>query len=145
KEHRNAYFFGSNEGFMSCPVHDHERLVIGAVIEGPAIVEQENSTIVIPPARVAKLDAHYNLIIGEREWPQEIRSRLRTCTTACSRLRRRWTSSLPAPRARCSGRSRATTRLPYSRPMATWSRKARTAFLFISAPCRNRCSARWLR
>jgi N-methylhydantoinase A len=70
KEHRNAYFFGSNEGFMSCPVHDHERLVIGAVIEGPAIVEQENSTIVIPPARVAKLDAHYNLIIGEQEWPQ---------------------------------------------------------------------------
>lgn len=70
KEHRNAYFFGSNEGFMSCPVHDHERLVIGAVIEGPAIVEQENSTIVIPPARVAKLDAHYNLIIGEQEWPK---------------------------------------------------------------------------
>jgi N-methylhydantoinase A len=70
KEQRNAYFFGSNGGFMSCPVHDYERLVIGAVIEGPAIVEQENSTIVIPPARVAKLDAYYNLIVGEQEWPQ---------------------------------------------------------------------------
>jgi N-methylhydantoinase A/oxoprolinase/acetone carboxylase beta subunit len=55
---------------MNCPVYDYERLGIGAVIEGPAIVEQENSTIVIPPARIAKLDAHYNLIIGEREWPQ---------------------------------------------------------------------------
>jgi len=70
KGRRNAYFFGSNEGFKNCPVHDYERLGIGAVIEGPAIVEQENSTIVIPPARLGKLDAHYNLIIGEREWPQ---------------------------------------------------------------------------
>jgi N-methylhydantoinase A len=70
KERRNAYFFGSSEGFMSCPVHAHEQLVIGTVIEGPAIVEQENSTIVIPPARLAKLDPHYNLIIGEQEWSQ---------------------------------------------------------------------------
>jgi N-methylhydantoinase A len=70
KGRRDAYFFGSSEGFVNCPVYDYDRLGAGAVIEGPAIVEQENSTIVIPPARLGKLDAHYNLIIGEREWPR---------------------------------------------------------------------------
>ena len=71
KGHRSAYFFGPQEGsFISCPVHDYGRLAIGAVIEGPAIVEQENSTIVIPPQRLAKLDAFHNLIIGGSEWPQ---------------------------------------------------------------------------
>jgi N-methylhydantoinase A len=68
KGRRGAYFFAPNEGFVNCPVHDYERLNIGAIIEGPAIVEQENSTIVIPPARLAKLDAHYNLVIGDQEW-----------------------------------------------------------------------------
>ena len=70
KERRDAYFFGPGAGFVNCPVYDYDRLGIGAVMEGPAIVEQENSTIVIPPAWLGKLDAHYNLIIGEREWPQ---------------------------------------------------------------------------
>jgi N-methylhydantoinase A len=65
---RDVYFFGPTAGFVNCPVHDYERLGIGAVVVGPAIVEQENSTIVVPPARLAKLDAYHNLIIGEQEW-----------------------------------------------------------------------------
>jgi N-methylhydantoinase A len=67
KERRNAYFFGG-EKFVSCPVYDYARLGIGAVVEGPAIIEQENSTIVVPPTYIAKLDAYHNLIIGEQEW-----------------------------------------------------------------------------
>jgi N-methylhydantoinase A len=67
KGRRDAFFFGIND-FVNSPVYDGERLGVGAVIEGPAIIEQENSTIVVPPASIAKFDPHYNIIIGGREW-----------------------------------------------------------------------------
>jgi N-methylhydantoinase A len=68
KGHRDACFFGREKGFVACAVHDYERLGVGAIVEGPALIEQENSTIVVPPAYLAKLDAYHNLIIGEQEW-----------------------------------------------------------------------------
>jgi N-methylhydantoinase A len=67
KDWREAFFFGIDD-FVTSPVYDGERLGVGAVIEGPAIIEQENSTIVVPPASLAKVDPHYNIIIGGREW-----------------------------------------------------------------------------
>ena len=66
KSRRRVYFFGND--FVDCPIYAYERFTVGVVIEGPGIIEQENSTIVIPPSYVAKLDAHHNLIIGEQEW-----------------------------------------------------------------------------
>src|SRR5579875_559567 len=66
KGRRRAFFFGN--GFVDCPVHAYERLVPGVVVDGPGIIEQENSTIVVPPAAVAKLDAYHNLIIGAEAW-----------------------------------------------------------------------------
>lgn len=66
KGRRRAFFFGN--GFVDCPVHAYERLAPGATIEGPGIIEQENSTIVIPPDKIAKLDAYHNLIIGVQAW-----------------------------------------------------------------------------
>jgi N-methylhydantoinase A len=68
KGHRNCYFFGPEGGFMSCAVHDYSALGIGAVLQGPAIIEQENSTIIVPPGFLAKLDAYHNIIIGVQEW-----------------------------------------------------------------------------
>jgi N-methylhydantoinase A len=69
KDHRDAYFFDC-EGFLSSPVYDWARLSVGVVVEGPAIIEQENSTIVVPPRYLAKLDAYHNIIIGDQEWPR---------------------------------------------------------------------------
>jgi len=68
KGRRDTYFFGAKNGFVDCPVYDYQRLGVGTVVVGPAIIEQENSTIVVPPAYRAKLDAYHNLIIGEQEW-----------------------------------------------------------------------------
>jgi N-methylhydantoinase A len=46
-----------------CPVFDRTRLQAGARLEGPAIVEQLDSTAVIYPHQVAVVDDHRNLII----------------------------------------------------------------------------------
>jgi N-methylhydantoinase A len=64
------HFFFSCEEFLSSPVYDYARLSVGAVVEGPAIIEQENSTIVVPPRYFGKLDAYHNLIIGDQECPR---------------------------------------------------------------------------
>ena len=44
-------------------VHDRGRLRAGACIEGPAIVEEWNSTIVVNPGQRVTVDAHGNLIV----------------------------------------------------------------------------------
>ena len=46
QERRLVYFGGE---FAQVPVHDRERLPAGAVLEGPAIIEETGSTTVVPP------------------------------------------------------------------------------------------------
>ena len=46
QERRPVYFGGE---FAQVPVHDRERLPAGAVLEGPAIIEETGSTTVVPP------------------------------------------------------------------------------------------------
>jgi N-methylhydantoinase A len=48
---------------VPCPVFDRTRLQVGARVEGPAIVEQLDSTAVIYPHQVAVVDDHRNLVI----------------------------------------------------------------------------------
>jgi N-methylhydantoinase A len=48
---------------VPCPVFDRTRLPAGARLEGPAIVEQLDSTAVIYPHQVAVVDDHRNLVI----------------------------------------------------------------------------------
>ena len=50
-----------------CPVYDRYRLAAGATIEGPALVEERESTCVIGPDETARVDAAGNLIaeLGE--------------------------------------------------------------------------------
>lgn len=62
-------FFSDSAGWVKSPIYVYNRLQPGAVIEGPAILEQENSTIAVPPGYVGKIDHYHNLIIGEKEWP----------------------------------------------------------------------------
>jgi len=62
KGQRPAYFLGSG-GFIDCAVYDRYRLKAGHRINGPAIVEERESTAVLGPNDVAEVDGFLNLII----------------------------------------------------------------------------------
>ncbi len=54
---RRAYF----EGFVAAAVYERARLPLGATLAGPAIVEQSDTTTVIPPGVTAVVDPAGNL------------------------------------------------------------------------------------
>jgi N-methylhydantoinase A len=56
-------FFAEAGGYVDTPVYDHYALVPGVEVQGPAIVEQRESTVVVGPKGRAHLDAQYNLIM----------------------------------------------------------------------------------
>jgi N-methylhydantoinase A len=60
-EHRTVWFDGS--GSVEAPVHRRDDLPAGAQLDGPAIVEQLDSTTVIPPGVAAKVDRFLNIVM----------------------------------------------------------------------------------
>ena len=48
-------------GYVDCPIFDRTQMVPGDTIQGPAIVEQMDTTTVIPPDFSARVDAALNL------------------------------------------------------------------------------------
>ena len=61
KKHRAAYFPEAG-GYVETPVYDRYRLDPGALLAGPAIVEERESTTVIGPGALISVDAHRNLV-----------------------------------------------------------------------------------
>jgi N-methylhydantoinase A len=61
KGERSAYF--ADRGFTSTPVYDRYRLGPGAALTGPAIVEERESTTVVPPNAEARVGADGSLIL----------------------------------------------------------------------------------
>jgi N-methylhydantoinase A/oxoprolinase/acetone carboxylase beta subunit len=59
---RRAYF-AETDGFVETAVYDRTRLAPGATIVGPAIVEEIDCTIVIPPGMHADVDRDANLVV----------------------------------------------------------------------------------
>jgi N-methylhydantoinase A len=59
---RRAYF-PELDGFVETPVYDRYCLAPGATVEGPAIVEERESTVIIGPRAGAHVDEHWNLIV----------------------------------------------------------------------------------
>jgi len=55
-----------DDGWRDTPVYRRERLGAGAVFEGPAIVEQMDSTTVIEPGDRVRVDALGNLSVAVR-------------------------------------------------------------------------------
>ncbi|MBS7706939.1 hydantoinase/oxoprolinase family protein [Chelatococcus asaccharovorans] len=55
-------WFPETEGFTPCTVYDRYRLSAGDVVSGPAIVEERESTIVLPPDSTTRVDPHGNLV-----------------------------------------------------------------------------------
>jgi N-methylhydantoinase A len=62
---RQVYFAEVGD-FVDCPSYDRYRLTAGSVIEGPAIVEEMDSTTVIHPGFHAEVDRYGNLLIRTR-------------------------------------------------------------------------------
>jgi N-methylhydantoinase A len=60
KGSRQAYVGGA---FHDCPVYRRALLPGGAALEGPAIVEQEDTTVVIEPGMEARVDQLGNLVV----------------------------------------------------------------------------------
>ncbi len=64
---RAAYFPGpSGAGYVTTSVYRRADLPVGAAIAGPAIVEENEATTVVPPGRGAWIDPRGNLVIAER-------------------------------------------------------------------------------
>jgi N-methylhydantoinase A len=64
---RRRVYFGS-AGWKTCPCLDRERLGVGAVVRGPAVVEQLDATTVVPPGYRGTVDRVGNLVMraGQR-------------------------------------------------------------------------------
>jgi N-methylhydantoinase A len=51
---------------IPCPIYQRERLDLGVTIEGPAVIEQFDSTTVVYPGQVARVDELKSLIVTAR-------------------------------------------------------------------------------
>ena len=67
---RRAVHFDERDDAVDTPIYDRSALPAGARLEGPAIVQQLDSTIVVPPDVVAEVDEY--LIIRMNISPEEL-------------------------------------------------------------------------
>ncbi|MBJ7601591.1 MAG: hydantoinase/oxoprolinase family protein [Candidatus Dormibacteraeota bacterium] len=59
---RRQAWFPEAKGFTDTPVYEREKLVHGQRLEGPAIVEERESTTVLPPGVTAEVDQYGSLL-----------------------------------------------------------------------------------
>jgi len=55
--------FADAGGFVPTPVHRWADLEPGARVTGPAIVQADDTSVVVVPGRAATVDGHRNLIV----------------------------------------------------------------------------------
>ncbi len=61
KGRRRAYWEG--RGFEATAIYERDRLYPGAVVEGPAVIEEQISVLTVPPGSTAHVDEYGNLIV----------------------------------------------------------------------------------
>lgn len=59
KAHRDVWF----GGWMKTPIYDRSTFTPGMTFDGPAIVEQADTTSVIEPGQRARIDRHQNILV----------------------------------------------------------------------------------
>ncbi len=59
---RNAYF-RKYKRFVTTNIYDYDKLQAGNIVNGPAIIEAEDTTILIPPDQKGEVDAYMNIIV----------------------------------------------------------------------------------
>jgi len=57
-------YFGARHGWLDTPVHARAKLAAGAVLAGPALVEEMSSTVLLAPERSATVDRIGNIVIN---------------------------------------------------------------------------------
>lgn len=62
KGQRQVYFDGR---WMDTRVYDMDKVLVGNVIEGPAIIESWNTTMVVPYGREVTRDEYLNFVMRE--------------------------------------------------------------------------------
>jgi N-methylhydantoinase A len=62
KKNRRVYF-EEYQDYVDCPTFERSRLKAGNEITGPAIIEQMDTTTVVPPDQNVKVDNYGNIII----------------------------------------------------------------------------------
>jgi N-methylhydantoinase A len=60
---KRRVYFGSNHDFLETQLYERSKLRPGAVVEGPAVIEQFDSTTVLPPGTRGQVDPVGNLLI----------------------------------------------------------------------------------
>lgn len=70
KGHRLAYF-GEARGHLSVPVYHRYFLGPGSRVQGPAIIEEREATVVMPPNTIAIVDEYWNLCLDLLPDPDE--------------------------------------------------------------------------
>lgn len=63
KATRKVYFKNA-DGEVDCPIYDRGKLGAGDRFEGPAVIEEWNSTVVVNPGQQLHVDAYGNLMIS---------------------------------------------------------------------------------
>jgi N-methylhydantoinase A/oxoprolinase/acetone carboxylase beta subunit len=64
KGERPVYFSEPERGYQSTPVYDRYRLDPGSAFTGPAIIEEQEATIVVPPGCAVTIDGYRNVVIS---------------------------------------------------------------------------------
>lgn len=57
-------FMSEHSGFVESPCYERDRLLPGSTVNGPAVIEQPDSSTVIHPDYKAEVDEYRNLVIG---------------------------------------------------------------------------------
>ena len=63
KGKRQVFFTRPDRKFIDTPVYDYERLGVGAVVKGPAVIELPFTTTLVPPDHKVTVDPFMNLVM----------------------------------------------------------------------------------
>ena len=61
-----SVFFEERNDFVDTPIHDRTALGPGTTVAGPAVIEQADATVLVPPGTTVEVDGYLNLLIDVR-------------------------------------------------------------------------------
>jgi N-methylhydantoinase A len=61
--HRRAVHFGAEHGFVDTPVYRREALGPGMVLDGPTVIEQLDSTLLLPPGTRSQVTTDLHIVM----------------------------------------------------------------------------------